>query len=168
LRQLTSFDEEYPAFSPDGTTIVFTSRPADQFVKDPGDYAEREMWSEIYTMSSRGENVKRLTQNEKCDNEASFSPDGTKIVFVSYRDNKLFDIGVKGNIYIMNTDGSNQIRLTSSTCDSSPAFSLNGKYIAFVSNRGGKNEIYIMNADGTDQRRLTYDKANNTSPQWIG
>jgi len=56
----------------------------------------------------------------------------------------------------MNADGSGQRRLTRNRAeDSNPAWSPNGKKIAFQSDRDGVPEIYVMSADGNGQRRLT-------------
>ena len=47
-------------------------------------------------------------------------------------------------------------RLTSAPRDDSvPAWSPDGRKIAFVSKRGGNAEIYVMNTDGSGQRNLT-------------
>ena len=51
-------------------------------------------------------------------------------------------------IYAMNADGSNEIRLTFNWgVDASPNWSPDGR-ILFTSNRDGRGEIYVMNADG--------------------
>ena len=56
----------------------------------------------------------------------------------------------------MNADGSGLRNLTRNpTLDSSPAWSPDGRKIAFVSRRDGRYGIYVMNADGSGQRRLT-------------
>jgi hypothetical protein len=73
-----------------------------------------------------------------------------KIVFVSTRDGQNYD-----DIYVMNVDGSNVMRLTDYPWhDYSPTWSPDGKQIAFVSNRDDTLEIYTMNADGSSQTRL--------------
>ena len=54
-------------------------------------------------------------------------------------------------IYVMNIDGSEQVRLTNNTAvDLEPSFSPDGFKIAFDSNRDGNYEIYIMNMDGSE------------------
>ena len=81
-----------------------------------------------------------------------------KIAFESQRD---------GNheIYIMNADGSNQVRLTfNSAFDADAAFSPGGEKIAFSSTRDGNAEIYIMNADGSSQTRLTNSPGSDAHP----
>ena len=65
------------------------------------------------------------------------------IAYVSDRDGQ-------NEIYLMEMDGSNQIRLTNSTYDdTTPVFSPDGQRIAFFSNRSGSYKIYTMNWNGT-------------------
>lgn len=74
---------------------------------------------------------------------------GQKIAFVSDRD---------GNweIYTMNSDFTNQTRLTYNSADDiSPGWSSDCQKIAFVSNRDGVYKIYVMNANGTNQNPIT-------------
>ena len=42
-----------------------------------------------------------------------------------------------------------------------PAFSHDGRYIAFTSYRDANGEIYIMNSDGAEQKRLTTQRQKN-------
>ena len=47
-----------------------------------------------------------------------------------------------------------------------PAWSPDGRKLAFVSQRDGNSEIYVMNADGSGQRRLTWSEGDDTHPSW--
>src|SRR5512140_439702 len=84
-----------------------------------------------------------------------------KIAFTSIRD---------GNqeIYVMAVDGSRPTRLTDNPADDfGPAWSPDGKQIAFSSKRDGpQRQIYVMKADGSGQTRLTTDNGDDSSPAW--
>jgi len=67
-------------------------------------------------MSIDGSEPVNLSNNRAIDYFASFSPDGSKIVFNSTRDKN-------AEIYLMNSDGSGQERLTNNPAnDASPSF----------------------------------------------
>jgi Tol biopolymer transport system component len=110
--------------------------------------------AEIYRMNADGSHLTRLTNNSVDDTQPDWSPDGTKIAFMS---------GVhKGSnleIYTMNADGTKQTRLTNDPHgDAVPAWSPDGTKIAFVSDRGNDfeiEEIYVMNADGTEPTNIS-------------
>jgi len=78
------------------------------------------------------------------------------------------------NIYVMNPDGSGQVRLTSDPGNDQRAdISPDGSRIAFASNRSSgvvtsHFEIFVMNADGSDVRQLTDTPTSftNTWPRW--
>jgi Tol biopolymer transport system component len=132
----------YPAWSPDGAKIAFSS------LRFP-DFENRH----IYVMDADGSNQIRLTNN--WDRNPAWSPDGSKIAFASAR-------GTGGlRIYVMDVDGSNQIPITNSApaADDEPVWSPDGSRIAFtrVTNSwpGPASEVYVMNADGSNQTRLT-------------
>jgi Tol biopolymer transport system component len=47
-----------------------------------------------------------------------------------------------------------------------PAWSPDGRKLAFVSRRDGNSEIYVMNSDGSAQENLTRQPANDSHPSW--
>jgi Tol biopolymer transport system component len=83
--------------------------------------------------------------------QASFSPDGTRISFIS-------TVTGEAQIYVANADGSDVKQLTTGSTNAQPVWSPDGTRILFSSNRAKKDgtefELYIMNADGSDQRML--------------
>ena len=95
--------------------------------------------------------VRQLTKTRWSEGSPSWSPDRTKIVYVSSRNGD-------ADIFVMNADGTGQRRLAGSKKgpqDQYPAWSPDGKLIAFASNRHGEEDIYVMRADGTGLRQLT-------------
>jgi TolB protein len=79
---------------------------------------------------------------------------------VSFRDGN-------GEIYIMEEDGSRQLRLTTNEADDlEPVWSPNGSRMAFVSHLYGAGEIFVMDDDGGNQHRLTTNGAEDHSPDW--
>lgn len=70
-------------------------------------------------------------------------------------------------IFVMDSDGSNQFRLTRSPNGArDPAVSPDGNRILFVSDRDGNEEIYLMNANGSGVERLTDDPGRDIRARW--
>jgi TolB protein len=72
-------------------------------------------------------------------------------------------LGGTSQIVVTDENGQNLINLSNNHVnDGAPEWSLDGKYIAFVSDRDKNQfrnyEIYIMDADGSDQRRITHNQ----------
>ena len=80
--------------------------------------------------------------------DASFSPDGSEILFAANHDGDL-------EIFVVNADGSDQRQLTDNgNQDFFPSWSPDGQTIVFSSDRGGAVELYLMDTDGGNQRPL--------------
>ena len=153
-----------------GDKIVFTSQV-------PG--SEN---TDVYVMDAvdndgdgNGDNLILLANNAAHDNQPHWSPDYSKIAFVSQRDD-----GV-GEIYVMDAvdsdgdgNGDNLIRFTTNpAADQSPAWSPDQNRIAFYSARDGNFEIYVMDAvdndgdgNGDNLIRLTNNSAHDIHPDW--
>lgn len=131
------------AWSPEGTRIAFES--------------DRDNHSNIFLMNADGSDLIKLT-NSPIDLGATWSPDSKRIAFSH------------GEIFVVNTDGSNLVRLTETSGgqSGSPAWSPNGRYIAFMSFPDGNGEkIYVMNADGSNLIRLKGGIERCFSPVWV-
>ena len=53
-------------------------------------------------------------------------------------------------IFLVRSDGTGLVQLTSDGLNSEPTWSPDGTRIAFVRRAGGTNQIYVMNADGSN------------------
>jgi TolB protein len=117
--------------------------------------------TEIYTVNINGTGLRRLTDIGGINTSPSFSPNGHLIAFISNR-------GGSPQIYIMNSDGSYQHRITfnNSYYNSSPSWSPNGKKIAFTSFVNGALQVCIMNSDGSNERQLTNTPYSSNHPSW--
>ena len=148
-----SGEEVTTTWSPDGKWIAFCA-----------DWkGNRDIWK----MPVAGGDAVQLTTDRALDNAAVWSPDGSRIVFSSNR-------GGNGNIWTVSADGDDLARVTADE-DSvyfhwmhgcSTAWSPDGKWIAFVSVRGGSQDIWIIPADGGTARPLTRDTATEGNIAW--
>ncbi len=110
---------------------------------------------------------KRLTTHPSLDFNASISPDGKRLAFISERDGNM-------EIYSAHADGSKPIRLTKEyALDDHVSWSPDGKQIVFTSTREpidkpgqSWNALYLMNADGTGVKRLSPKGVSDYSPAW--
>jgi Tol biopolymer transport system component len=148
----------FPAWSPDGTRITFSSDRA-----DPGNL-------DVYVMNADGSNVKRLTHAKGEDRGTSWTSDGQKIVFHSSRN---ADSSHSFDIFTMNPDGSDQTRIFK---NGSAAYvcgnSTNGRIVFNSSgdplgtNPEGDFEIFTMNMTGGDVFQVTHNAVIDSGPKW--
>ncbi len=89
-----------------------------------------------------------------------WSPDGTRILFISRRDGNY-------EIYVMDHDGSNQTRLSYTRWDeSNPSWSPDGSKILFETEQFKLRQIHTMNPDGSDYRNITRTRTDELSAVW--
>lgn len=127
IRELTIEDKRsyYPKWSKDGKEIVYFSR------KDTDNHDD-----EIYKLNLESGIEKRLTNWAKHNFCPSWSFDNSRIVYVtSMKD-------IRPEIYIMDSDGSNQVRITyNEDGDTLPDWSPNGNKLLITGYRNGNFEI---------------------------
>jgi Tol biopolymer transport system component len=125
---------------------------------------------DIYAYSEQRRALTRLTSARGYDAEASYSPDGQRIVFSSIRSAYDHPLGAPetkqletdpsyfAEIYIMKADGSDQKPLTATPgYDGGPFFTHDGSRIVWrqFDERGLIANVWTMKLDGSDKRQLT-------------
>ncbi|WP_233570537.1 MULTISPECIES: Tol-Pal system beta propeller repeat protein TolB [Prosthecochloris] len=116
---------------------------------------------ELYLVGRDGRIGRRLTRSRGIDVSPTFSPDGTKMAFVSSRHGA-------PQVFIKNLATGREKRLTfHGRYNTQPAWSPVGDKIAFTSmQKNGEINIFTVNADGTGLRQLTYRSRHNEAPSW--
>ena len=103
----------------------------------------------------------RITNNDFSEAAPAFSPDASKLVFMSSEDGY-------NRLYILDMATHQRIMLTRESFGYRPAWSPDGKWIAFMSNHLDWNDdIYIIAPDGSGLRRLTTDSSVDDYPEWV-
>ena len=169
-----TFDLDFsPAMSPDGLKVAYTTLR--HGIGPPWD---RKRSYEIVTASLDGSDHRRITKNEWDDISPVWSPDGTRIAFVSYRNDD-------AQIYTMASDGSDQ-RSVATSVDVSPqppAWSPDSSRLAFLAQEVEKATIPYLDPydsrvtptagtyDGAIVRHVAYtvrvDGSDLTKLEWI-
>ncbi len=113
---------------------------------------------EIYVADYDGANPKQLTQHKSISIKPKFSPDGTKIAYVSYKDRYPY-------LYVLDrATGKSTVLSKSVGLNAAPGWAPDGKTVAMVLSKDGNMEIYTKHVDGSGEHRLTNDRAADTSP----
>jgi TolB protein len=147
LRRLTNHPniDVTPTWSPTGKQIAFTS--------------DRTGSPEIWVMNDDGSEPHKITNESNCDRPTwSISPDN-EIAYASRTgagyDIRIYDVATGVSRTITDGIGSNE----------SPAFSPNGRHLAFTSTRAGKAQIFVIDRDGKNLQQITR-VGMNRYPNW--
>ena len=184
-------EDAYPRWSPDGKRIAYTrvdrSGVYDIFLIDPASGKRRRLtlaaqaigpvWSpdadmiafekakEFWVMRADGTRFRRL--------RISGHPTGPRLVTGRPPDRlreqpRWQPATFTGfGLFVMDADGLHQRRISYRNGEEgAPAWSPDGRRIAFSSTRDGNSEIYVMTTDGKNQRRLTRNPATDGPPSW--
>ena len=147
VQRLTSHPniDTTPTWSPAGTQIAFVS--------------DRSGSPQIYVMNADGSGVQQITRETHCD-RPTWSPAPLNEIAYSSRSGggniiKIFQFSSSSSRNLTDAIGNNE----------SPAFSPNGRHVAFVSSRAGKEQIFTIHRDGSGLRQITRT-GTNRYPNW--
>ncbi len=125
-----SFIEAHPDWGPGDSLLVFSSWH-DSTGAPTGA-------ADIFTMRTDGTQVTRLTDSPWEDNDAEWSPDGA---YIAFKSNRITQIEGREEIYVMDADGSDQTRLTTTfgwQSDHDPSWSPDSKTIIYSHYNGSR------------------------------
>jgi len=147
LRRLTNHPEidVTPTWSPTGTQIAFTSN--------------RSGSPQIYMVGVDGLGLQQVTRESYCDRPTWSPAPYNEIAYASRTgpgyDIKIIDMSSREIRQVTFGEGSNE----------SPAYAPNGRHLAFMSTRSGKQQIWTVSRLGKDLRQITR-AGNNVMPDW--
>jgi TolB protein len=147
MRRLTNHPaiDTTPTWSPTGVQLGFTS--------------DRSGGPAIYVVGSDGLNLRRISQDSYCDRPTWSPAPYNELAFVCRTgpgyDIKIFDFATNEIRQITFGEGSNE----------SPAYSSNGRHLAFTSTRSGRTQVFTLARDGKGVRQVT-KVGGNFTPDW--
>ena len=187
-RPLTSGEhrDTRPRWSHDGTRIAFQS--------------SRSAGIQLFVIDPRGGEARQLTRMHDGVQKATWSPDGRKLLFgaavaverrpddvdeaqwkdrprvvtrANYKSDGIgYRLDERTHLYTVDVAGGEPRQLTEGDADdASPAWSVDGRAIAFTRARTGpqdshRTDLWRMDADGEHARRLTTELSSVSSPAW--
>lgn len=126
-------------------------------------------WSDnLYVSRVDGTEWRAVFMDPTPDLDPVFSPDGSRIAFISFRD-------ADWELYAVNVDGSEPVRLTSTpgVTESYPSWSPDGTWIVYAADDPGApgptavSHLYKVRSDGSGSPiPLTTGSANDIEPAW--
>jgi TolB protein len=134
-----------PTWAPTGNQLSFVS--------------DRSGSPQVYIINADGTDMQRISTESYCD-RPTWSPAPFNEIAYTCRGGggyqiMLYDFGTRTSKPISDGVGSNE----------SPAFAPNGRHVAFVSDRTGRQQIYTMHRDGSGLRQITRT-GTNKYPNW--
>jgi Tol biopolymer transport system component len=145
--------EREPSWAPNGKSIVFTKSTISTKPPTPHVF--------VLALSS-GRITPLLPNSTSFDFSPAYSPRGRWIALV-----RRSTPGTDSDIYRVNLETHRAMRVTTTKADDEgPAWSPDGRRLAYTSNADGQFDIFVINADGSGRRQLTNSPGDDYDPSW--
>jgi dipeptidyl aminopeptidase/acylaminoacyl peptidase len=149
LTQITSgdYDDDEPAWAPDGTRVAFTSNRAQP---DPDRSYDFDIWYVAADNKDKGAQITKVTSNPGEDHHAAWSPDGKWIAYSTQLDPKLFQYATKHIAVTPVPEAQGKpgearvLTLAFDRMATQPQFSSDGKSVFFIADDDGTQNLCLV------------------------
>jgi TolB protein len=116
---------------------------------------------ELYVMDYDGARLSALTNDKSIALSPSWSPEGSLLLFTSYR------AGTGPRLFVIASAGGRPYLVSGRAgINTSASYSPDGRQIVCTLSHDGNSEIYLLDARGGSPQRLTNSRGIDTSPTW--
>jgi len=116
---------------------------------------------ELHIMDYDGANRRALTSDQSIALSPAFSPEGSLLLFTSYRG------GLGPRVFVTRTAGGRPFLVSGKPgLNTSASYSPDGRDVVCTLSMDGNSELYLLDSRGGSARRLTNHRAIDTSPAW--
>src|SRR2546421_5979013 len=153
VTQITSgdFDDNEPAWSPDGKSLAFTSNRS---TPEPDRNFNSDIWVVAADNTGKGAHLAQVTTNLGADRSPTWSPDGKWIAFVSQTDVKAIDYATAHLAIAPSTGGEEKVlTLALDRSVRRPRFSPDGRSIYFIAEDDGAQNLFRIQVSGGEAAR---------------
>lgn len=153
MTQITfgDFDDNQPAWSPDGKSVAFVSNRTDE----PDSNYNTDIWVVAADDPDQGKTLLQVTKNPGADSSPTWSPDGKSIAYISVTDTDALAYATP-HLAVVSSQGGEANVLTEKLDRhiSNPRFSVDGESIYFVLEDSGERQLARIPAGGGTVERL--------------
>ncbi|MCX7041372.1 MAG: S9 family peptidase [Gammaproteobacteria bacterium] len=169
LTDTAEVSEWQPRWSPDGRSIAFLSDAPADGAKD------EEATTQVWLMPATGGKPRRLTHHPSGVDDFGWSPDSKRLVLVQFKEDGIGYLDHRRtHLVLLDVASGKSEQLTSGAHDELlPAWSPDGRWIAYVSKRGADPDrhlnfdIYLIEPRiGASERQLTTFPGADLDPYW--